>query len=362
MSENGGNGKLVHLTAKDFKSDQEVRWCPGCGDYAVLAAVQSFMPELGIPRENIVFVSGIGCAARFPYYMETYGMHSIHGRAPAIATGLSASRPDLSVWVVTGDGDALSIGGNHLIHALRRNVNLKILLFNNQIYGLTKGQYSPTSPLGTRNKATPMGSLDWPFNPVSIALGAEATFVARSIDTDKKHLTEVLRRASKHRGSAFVEIYQNCNVYNDGAFDAVKEETENQIRLEHGKPIRFGSKDAGAGEAGTGSERRRQVGASGERGVKLAPDGSCELVDVGEVGEDALVVHDEHHEAASLAFSLSRISHTPHGPTPIGVFRDIERPVYDDLMAEQLDEAKAERGEGDLSALLHAGDTWQITG
>jgi 2-oxoglutarate/2-oxoacid ferredoxin oxidoreductase subunit beta len=342
MSENGGNGKLVQLTAKDFKSDQEVRWCPGCGDYAVLAAVQSFMPELGIPREKIVFVSGIGCAARFPYYMETYGMHSIHGRAPAIATGLSASRPDLSVWVVTGDGDALSIGGNHLIHALRRNVNLKVLLFNNQIYGLTKGQYSPTSPLGTRNKATPMGSLDWPFNPVSIALGAEATFVGRSIDTDKKHLTEVLRRASKHRGTAFLEIYQNCNVYNDGAFDAVKEETENQIRLEHGQPIRFG--------------------AEGERGVKLAPDGSCELVDVADVGEDALLVHDEHHEAASLAFSLSRISHTPHGPTPIGIFRDIERPVYDDLMAEQLEEAKSERGEGDLEALLHAGDTWQISG
>ena len=259
MSENGGNGKkLVQLTAKDFKSDQEVRWCPGCGDYAILAALQSFMPELGIPREQIVFISGIGCAARFPYYMQTYGMHSIHGRAPAIATGLSTSRPDLSVWVVTGDGDALSIGGNHLIHSLRRNVNLKILLFNNQIYGLTKGQYSPTSPLGTRNKSTPMGSLDWPFNPVSIALGAEATFVARSIDTDKKHLTEILRRAAAHKGSALIEIYQNCNVYNDGAFDAVKEQTENQIRLEHGQPIRFG--------------------AEGERGVKLRQDGSCELV------------------------------------------------------------------------------------
>ena len=267
MSENGGNGELVKLTAKDFKSDQEVRWCPGCGDYAILAALQSFMPELGIPREQIVFISGIGCAARFPYYMQTYGMHSIHGRAPAIATGLSTSRPDLSVWVVTGDGDALSIGGNHLIHALRRNVNVKILLFNNQIYGLTKGQYSPTSPLGTRNKSTPMGSLDYPFNPVSIALGAEATFVARSIDTDKKHLTEMLRRAAAHKGSALLEIYQNCNVYNDGAFDAVKEQTENQIRLEHGQPIRFG--------------------AEGERGVKLRADGSCELVDVADVGEDA---------------------------------------------------------------------------
>jgi 2-oxoglutarate ferredoxin oxidoreductase subunit beta len=340
VSENGGNrgnGKLVQLTTKDFKSDQEVRWCPGCGDYAILAALQSFMPELGIPRERIVFISGIGCAARFPYYMETYGMHSIHGRAPAIATGLSTSRPDLSVWVVTGDGDALSIGGNHLIHALRRNVNVKILLFNNQIYGLTKGQYSPTSPLGTRNKSTPMGSLDYPFNPVSIALGAEASFVGRSIDTDKKHLTEVLRRASAHRGSALVEIYQNCNVYNDGAFDAVKEQTENQIRLEHGQPIRFGA------------ER--------ERGVRLRPDGSCELVE----GGDDLLVHDEHQEDGSLAFALSRISHTPHGPTPIGIFRDVERPVYDELMSEQLETAKAERGEGDLAALLHTGDTWQVS-
>jgi 2-oxoglutarate/2-oxoacid ferredoxin oxidoreductase subunit beta len=342
MSDNGANGKpLVQLTGKDFKSDQEVRWCPGCGDYAILAAVQSFMPELGLPRERIVFVSGIGCAARFPYYMQTYGMHSIHGRAPAIATGLSASRPDLSVWVVTGDGDALSIGGNHLIHALRRNVNVKILLFNNQIYGLTKGQYSPTSPLGTKNKSTPMGSLDWPFNPVSIAIGAEATFVARSIDTDKKHLTEVLRRAANHPGTAFVEIYQNCNVYNDGAFDAVKEEKENQIRLEHGQPVRFG--------------------AEGEKGVVLKPDGACELVDVAAVGEKALLIHDEHQQEGSLAFALSRISHTPHGPTPIGIFRDIERPVYDQLMAEQLATAKAEQGAGELAGLLNSGDTWQIT-
>jgi 2-oxoglutarate/2-oxoacid ferredoxin oxidoreductase subunit beta len=313
----------VKLTAKDFKSDQEVRWCPGCGDYAILAAVQSFMPELELPRERIVFVSGIGCAARFPYYMQSYGMHSIHGRAPAIATGLSSSRPDLSVWVVTGDGDALSIGGNHLIHALRRNVNFKILLFNNQIYGLTKGQYSPTSPLGTRNKTTPLGSLDYPFNPVSLALGAEATFVARSIDTDKKHLTEVLRRAAKHPGSAFVEIYQNCNVYNDGAFDAVREQKENRILLER-------------------------------------PNGSMELVEVASVGEEALLVHDEHAEDASLAFALSRLAHTPHGPTPIGIFRDIERPVYDALMAEQIETSRREQGEGDLEKLLHAGDTWQI--
>jgi 2-oxoglutarate/2-oxoacid ferredoxin oxidoreductase subunit beta len=335
-----GNGKL-ELTAKDFKTDQEVRWCPGCGDYAILAAMQGFMPELGIERERLVFVSGIGCAARFPYYMQVYGMHSIHGRAPAIATGLAASRPDLSVWVVTGDGDALSIGGNHLIHALRRNVNLKILLFNNQIYGLTKGQYSPTSELGKVTKSTPMGSLDHPFNPVSLAIGAEATFVARSIDTDRKHLTQVLRRAAAHKGTAFVEIYQNCNIFNDGAFDAVKEHPESQIRLEHGQPIRFG--------------------AEGERGVRQRPDGSCELVDLAEAGEDALLVHDEHHETSSLAFALSRIAHTPIGPTPVGVFRDIERPVYDELMAEQIATAKEKRGEGDLRELLHAGDTWTIS-
>jgi 2-oxoglutarate/2-oxoacid ferredoxin oxidoreductase subunit beta len=339
MTENG-NGKTL-LSAKDFTSDQEVRWCPGCGDYAILAAVQKFMPELGLERERIVFISGIGCAARFPYYMQTYGMHSIHGRAPAIATGLALSRPDLSVWVVTGDGDALSIGGNHLIHALRRNVNVKILLFNNQIYGLTKGQYSPTSPLGTVNKTTPMGSLDWPFNPVALALGAEATFVGRSIDTDRAHLTEVLRRAYAHPGAAFVEIYQNCNVYNDGAFDAVREDKENRIRLEHGKPIRFGAED--------------------ERGVRLLPDASAEIVDVGEVGEEALLLHDEHARTPSLAAAIARLSHTPHGPTPIGVFRDIERPVYDRLMDEQLTRAREDQGEGDLAELLHAGDTWTIS-
>jgi 2-oxoglutarate/2-oxoacid ferredoxin oxidoreductase subunit beta len=336
LTENG-NGLPV-LTAKDFTSDQEVRWCPGCGDYAILAAVQKFMPELELPRERIVFISGIGCAARFPYYMQTYGMHSIHGRAPAIATGLALSRPDLSVWVVTGDGDALSIGGNHLIHALRRNVNVKILLFNNQIYGLTKGQYSPTSPLGTVNKTTPMGSLDWPFNPVALALGAEATFVGRSIDTDRAHLTEVLRSAYAHPGAAFVEIYQNCNVYNDGAFDAVREDKENRIRLEHGKPIRFGAED--------------------ERGVRLRPDGSAELVEG--VAEDELLVHDEHADTPSLASALARLSHTPHGPTPIGIFRDVERPVYDRLMDEQLARAREEQGEGDLAELLHAGDTWTI--
>ena len=338
MSDGNGNGAL---TAKDFKTDQEVRWCPGCGDYAILASVQTVMPELGIPREKIVFISGIGCAARFPYYMQTYGMHSIHGRAPAIATGLSTSRPDLSVWVVTGDGDALSIGGNHLIHALRRNVNLKILLFNNQIYGLTKGQYSPTSELGKVTKSTPMGSLDWPFNPLSVAIGAEADFVARAIDTDRKHLTEVLRAAAAHRGAAFVEIYQNCNIFNDGAFDYVREDEGNRIYLEHGKPIRFG--------------------ADGEKGVRLLPDGSAEVVQVADVGEDALMVHDAHHKQPSQAFALSRLTNATAGAVPVGVFRDVQRPVYDELMAEQLDRAVEAKGEGDLETLLHSGDTWVIS-
>jgi 2-oxoglutarate/2-oxoacid ferredoxin oxidoreductase subunit beta len=323
----------MELTAKDFKSDQEVRWCPGCGDYAILNAVQSFMPELGLSRERIVFVSGIGCAARFPYYMQTYGMHSIHGRAPAIATGLSVSRPDLSVWVVTGDGDALSIGGNHLIHALRRNVNLKILLFNNRIYGLTKGQYSPTSELGKVTKSTPMGSLDHPFNPLSIAIGAEATFVARAIDTDKKELTEVLRAAAEHKGSAFVEIYQNCNIYNDGAFDFVREEKENRLYLRHGEPIVWG-----------------------ENGVRLLPDGSPEVV---HASSDGLLVHDAHAHEPAHAFALSRMTQAAIGATPMGVFRSVERPVYDELMAEQIETAKA-GGEGDLSALLGSGDTWSI--
>jgi 2-oxoglutarate ferredoxin oxidoreductase subunit beta len=341
VSESGnGNGGLLKLTAKDFKSDQEVRWCPGCGDYAILAAAQSFFPELGIPRERIVFISGIGCAARFPYYMQTYGMHSIHGRAPAIATGLSTSRPDLSVWVVTGDGDALSIGGNHLIHALRRNVNVKILLFNNQIYGLTKGQYSPTSPVGQRSGSTPMGSIDQPFNPLSVVLGAEATFVARAIDTDRKHLTEMLRRAAAHRGAAFVEILQNCNIYNDGAFDIVREEDANRIYLKHGEPIRFGPE--------------------GEKGVVQLADGSAKVVDMAEVDEGALLVHDEHHPEPSLAFALSRLTLGTVGAAPLGVFRDVEAPVYDELLADQLEQAKEKQGEGDLGALLHAGDTWTV--
>ena len=304
----------IKLTAKELKSDQEVRWCPGCGDYAILAALQGFMPELGIRRERIVFVSGIGCAARFPYYMQTYGMHSIHGRAPAIATGLATSRPDLSVWVVTGDGDALSIGGNHLIHALRRNVNITILLFNNQIYGLTKGQYSPTSPLGTKNKSTPMGSIDYPFNPLSVAIGADATFVARAIDTDRASLTEVLRRSAAHRGTAFVEILQNCNIYNDGAFDVVRDEKENRLYLEDGAEV-----------AGMG------------------------------------FVHDEDAEDPAKAFALSRMSFETHGKVPLGVFRDVDRPSYDELMAGQIESATEQRGEGDLAALIGSGDTWRIS-
>ena len=268
-------------------------------------------------------------------------MHSIHGRAPAIATGLATSRPDLSVWVVGGDGDMLSIGGNHLIHALRRNVNLKLLLFNNQVYGLTKGQYSPTSPRGQRSGSTPMGSIDEPFNPLAVAIGAEATFVARAIDTDRKHVTEVLRRAATHRGAAFVEILQNCNIYNDGAFAAVREEAVNRIYLEHGQPVRFG--------------------AEGERGVVARGDGSVEIVDVSDVGEDALLVHDEHHPQPSLAFALSRLTLAEVGAAPMGVFRDVEEPVYDDLMTEQIQATVEQRGAGDLTELLHGNDTWTIS-
>ncbi|MEU9151599.1 2-oxoacid:ferredoxin oxidoreductase subunit beta [Streptomyces sp. NPDC048417] len=332
---------------KDFKSDQEVRWCPGCGDYAILAAVQGFMPELGLAKENIVFVSGIGCSSRFPYYMNTYGMHSIHGRAPAIATGLATSRRDLSVWVVTGDGDALSIGGNHLIHALRRNVNLKILLFNNRIYGLTKGQYSPTSEVGKITKSTPMGSLDAPFNPVSLAIGAEASFVARTIDSDRKHLTDVLRQAAAHPGTALIEIYQNCNIFNDGAFDTLKDKQsaeEAVIRLEHGQPIRFGT--------------------DGARGVvRDRHTGDLTVVDVTPDNESEILVHDAHSPSPTTAFALSRLADqdTLHH-TPIGVLRSVERPVYDVQMSEQLDTAVEQHGKGDLGALLAGGDTWTVVG
>jgi 2-oxoglutarate/2-oxoacid ferredoxin oxidoreductase subunit beta len=306
-----GHGAPPTLTKADFQSDQETRWCPGCGDYAVLAAVQQFMPELGIPPEKIVFITGIGCAGRFAYYMNTYGMHGIHGRAPALATGLASARDDLSIWIVTGDGDALSIGGNHLIHALRRNVPIKILLFNNQIYGLTKGQASPTSEVGKITKSTPFGVADHPFNPVSLALGAEATFVARTIDRDKRHLTEVLRAAATHDGAALVEIYQNCPVFNDGAFGALTEKDTkdaNQIRLEAGQPVRFG--------------------VDNERGVARAPDGHLAIVDVAAVGEDALIVHDPGRQDPGLAFSLARLAENPTVPTPIGIFRDVQRHVY----------------------------------
>jgi 2-oxoglutarate/2-oxoacid ferredoxin oxidoreductase subunit beta len=331
------------LSTKDFKSDQEVRWCPGCGDYAILAAFQSFLPDLEIARENLVIISGIGCSSRLPYYVNSYGMHSIHGRAPAIATGLAASRPDLSVWVITGDGDALSIGGNHLIHALRRNVNIKILLFNNRIYGLTKGQYSPTSEQGKVTKSTPFGSLDTPFNPLSLALGAEASFVARTIDSDRKHLQGVLQAAADHRGTAFVEIYQNCPIFNDDAWATVTEpETrdEHVVRLEHGEPIRFG--------AGRG------------RGLRFTRYGSLEAVDASAADPGALLTHDAHAADPSYAFALSRMDSSDFAHTPIGVFRQAPRPSYDDLMAEQLEAARAEQGDGDLAALLAGGDTWQV--
>jgi 2-oxoglutarate/2-oxoacid ferredoxin oxidoreductase subunit beta len=329
---------------KDWTSDQEVRWCPGCGDYSILAGVQLLMPDLGIRREDVVFVSGIGCAARFPYYMNTYGMHTIHGRAPAIATGLAMTRPDLHVWVVSGDGDALSIGGNHLIHALRRNVNMTILLFNNQIYGLTKGQYSPTSEVGKVTKSTPFGSLDFPFNPISVAIGAEATFVARTHDMDRKHMMEVFRRAFEHKGSALVEIYQNCNVFNDGAFDAVtgKEQRENMlIPLRHGEPIRFGPE--------------------GSQGVVLDSQHGAHVAAVADVGEDALLVHDETREDPSMAFMLSRLARGPFEPTPIGVFRAIERQAYGQGVQEQIAAAQEQRGPGDLETLLHSGATWDVT-
>jgi 2-oxoglutarate/2-oxoacid ferredoxin oxidoreductase subunit beta len=333
---------MTHPDGISFASDQEVRWCPGCGDYAVLAAVQSFLPELGIPRENFVFISGIGCSSRFPYYLNTYGIHGIHGRAPAIASGVAMTRPDLHVWVITGDGDGLSIGGNHFIHALRRNVNLTILLFNNQIYGLTKGQYSPTSEQGKVTKSTPFGSLDFPFNPVSLALGSEATFVARTIDSDRKLTTEVLRAAAAHRGAAVVEIYQNCPVFNDGAFDLLTTKggrSTYQVRLVHGEKILFGAEQ--------------------QHGVVME-DGVARVVDVAEVGLERIAVHDAAHPDASRAFALSRLAHGPTSATPVGIFRSVERPTYDDQMSQQLAAAQAHHGPGDLAALLASGDTWVV--
>lgn len=333
----------VTLTRKDFASDQEVRWCPGCGDYGILAAMQLMLPEFGVAPHEMVFVSGIGCAARLPYYMNTYGVHSIHGRAPAIATGVAMTRPDLHVWVIGGDGDMLSIGGNHLIHALRRNVNLKILMFNNQIYGLTKGQYSPTSEVGKVTKSTPFGSVDHPFNPISVALGAEASFVARTHDMDRGHMQEVFRRAHAHRGAAFVEVYQNCNVFNDGAFSGILKKdvrTDMLIQLRHGEPIRFGE--------------------DGRYGVAQNEFAEAYVCDVAEVGESRLLVHDEHRDDPTLAFALSRLSSGPDRPTPVGVFRDVDRPVYEAEVFTQVADALERQGPGDLNELIRSGATWTV--
>ena len=333
---------LPVLTPKDFASDQDIRWCPRCGDYSILAQMKKVLPTLETPRENFVFISGIGCAARFPYYVDVYGIHSIHGRAPAFATGLKVSRPELSVWVISGDGDALSIGGNHLIHAIRRNVDINIILFNNQIYGLTKGQYSPTSPVGKLTKSTPMGSVDTPLKPLSLAISAEATFVARSIDVNIKHLEETLTRAAKHRGTSFVEVYQDCNVFNHKAFDYATDKTtkdDTTLTLEHGKPMIFGK------------DRDRGIRLQG-----LTP----EIVSLGKgISEDDLLFHDEHVEEPSLAFLLSRMTH-PDYPEPIGVFREVEKPVYEEAVDAQLALSVKDKGAGDLDALLNAGDTWVV--
>ncbi|MFM9036012.1 MAG: 2-oxoacid:ferredoxin oxidoreductase subunit beta [Mycobacterium sp.] len=328
---------------KDFTSDQEVRWCPGCGDYVILNTIRNFLPELGLRRENIAFVSGIGCSSRFPYYLETYGFHSIHGRAPTIATGLALARPDLSVWVVTGDGDALSIGGNHLIHALRRNMNITILLFNNRIYGLTKGQYSPTSEVGKITKSTPMGSLDQPFNPVSVALGAEATFVGRAMDSDRKGLSEVLRAAAAHRGAALVEILQDCPIFNDGSFDVLRKEgaEERVIAVRHGEPIVFG--------------------ADGEYCVVQSGFG-LEVAKTADVAAEQIVVHDAHADNPAYAFALSRLSDQNLEHAVMGIFRQVNRRAYDDAAREQVASAREAKPHDPaaLQALLRGRDTWTV--
>jgi len=335
--------KPIKLSKKDLESDQDVRWCPGCGDYAILATVQRTLANLGVKRENTVFVSGIGCSSRFPYYMNTYGFHSIHGRAPAIATGVKAANPDLQVWVVTGDGDGLSIGGNHLIHALRRNVNLKILLFNNQIYGLTKGQYSPTSSVGTRAASTPAGSIDHPVNPLSLAIGAGATFLARVADTDAKLMAKVLERAYAHQGSVFVELLQNCPVFNDAIWDAVKDDPEGrQIKLEEGKPLRFGP--------------------GGSKGIRVTADLSPEIVDVGDgagqVPERELVVHKEHGSKAYAQLIAGMLQ--PAFPMPMGVLHVEDKPTYEAMAHQQVADAVARQGKGDLEKLLYSGMTWEV--
>ena len=326
------------LTRKDFVSDQDVRWCPGCGDYSILAQVQRIMPELGLPRENFVFISGIGCSSRFPYYMNTYGFHSIHGRAPAIASGLKISRPDLSVWVVTGDGDGLSIGGNHLIHALRRNVGLKILLFNNRIYGLTKGQYSPTSEMGKITKSSPLGSVDYPFNPIAVAMGVDASFVARGIDIEAKSLQDILRRAYDHPGGAFIEILQNCNIFNDGAWESLTDKAtkaDTVLMLEHGKPLIFGK--------------------NRDKGIRRGASGNLEVVTLGNGTSEAdILVHDENNRA--LAYMLAHLE----TPKPVGVFHVEARPAYEDAMAKQVEVARQRQGDGDINALLNRGETWVV--
>ena len=334
------------LSRKDFVADQDVRWCPGCGDYSILANVQRVMPELGVPRENIVFISGIGCSSRFPYYMNTYGFHTIHGRAPAFATGAKAANPDLSVWVVTGDGDGLSIGGNHLLHAIRRNLDVQILLFNNRVYGLTKGQYSPTSELGMQTKSSPHGSIDHPIDPISFALGCGATFVARTIDVDAPHLQQVLRRAHQHKGTSFVEILQNCPVFNDGIFAEVedrKTRSETALVLEHGKPLTFGS----AGQL---------KGIVLDHGVPKTID----LRDEDDPVERGVVVHDESHQTRSYASALATLKR-PDFPVPVGVIREVEKACYEDMLQDQVNHAIETNGPGDLNTLLHSGDTWEVS-
>jgi 2-oxoglutarate ferredoxin oxidoreductase subunit beta len=336
---------VAKLTKKDFESDQEVRWCPGCGDYSVLTNVQRVMPELGVPRENFVFVSGIGCSSRFPYYMNTYGFHTIHGRAPAFATGIKLARPELSVWVITGDGDGLSIGGNHMLHVLRRNVDLQILLFNNRIYGLTKGQYSPTSRIGMRNKSVPLGVIDYPIEPIAFALGAGATFVARTVDVDAAHLQEMLRRAHAHPGTAFIEILQNCPVYNDGEWAAIEDKktrVEAGLPLEHGQPLVFGGK---------GQRRGIRIEHGVPTVVPLRDDEDPILAGV--------TVHDEKHESPAYAFALATLA-PPVFPIPVGVLRAVERPSYERLLEAQIDTATQQRGAGDLAKLLRSADTWTV--
>lgn len=333
----------IPLTRKDFVSDQEVRWCPGCGDYSILAVTQKMLPSLGVPKEKSVFISGIGCSSRFPYYVNTYGFHTIHGRAPAIATGVKVQNPDLQVWVITGDGDGLSIGGNHLIHALRRNVDLKIILFNNKIYGLTKGQYSPTSEMGKVTKSTPAGSIDYPISPISLAIGAEATFVARAIDTNPAMMSEVLTAAARHKGSAFVEIYQNCIIFNDDAFKDVYDKSvriEHSVMLKNGQPIRFG--------------------VDGKKGIRMNGI-QLEVVEIGKNGitENDLIVHNDSLPNSAYAYLLSRMN-VPEFPVPFGVFRRIEKPTYEEMMDQQLKDSVSKKGDGDLEALLNAGDTWIV--